>query len=1149
MDHVQSMTVQNAGESRLQLKSLYIAGFKSFARPVVLEFPPGITAFVGANGSGKSNVVDAIRWCLGEQSVRDLRGQRTEDVIHAGRRRVLGSAEVSLSFEGTGPGEQDLHVSRKLLRSGESEYIVDGSRRRLRDVQASLSHLGIDHPRFVVVSQGMTDFLLSATALERRALLEQAAGLASYRQHREDAAQKLASAERNMVTAEAVLAELDPRVRALQRQVRAIEARDHLVSQLRERERIWYTLRRAEASESLRSAEIDLQRANVERDCARERLRTLEEDARRAIKNEREWQRQVETATAGVYRAQRDAEVNSHRSDSLTSRAADLQRARNDLKRRQQESESELTAARSRQSRSYSELEVSRAALVAAVDLEAKTRDGVLALEKESARVEESARAISELARGREDELSELRTKLAALEAEWSDSTARCQRLESASAAARREIEELTESIEAATRASRDAQQVHRGSEKHLSHHTAEIQALDSRLSRIRTAEMRLDQQVSYCEAGIESARRVHLALEAEMAETVFAGLRVASGAETAVGAALYSWRTGARMLDDGDAGFLRWRDGLSPYMEGTGRWLDALVDSPDGIPAALAGTIVVASEAEAEGLWERLRRLSGHSIGSPAIQVATRDGMLFSSLGRRLHANDNAGTRFLVTVAEKERLETSLRRLHRNMARLATVAERTVNDRRQVAEQLEMAQREVQAAQNEVAVARARLDALAAHRERLSREAAITDRELGLWRDTSARLAPQLADLRNTLATLTDSAGQAERRRAVSETEVSGVRARLELARRAEAAAAGDARILQRRIEVLREIATRADSDVMRLERQPDQLAQELERVEQELDANRASLDTVKQQGAEFAAVLSEREAGLRSIRAQSAPARDLSPELRAARDLSDKAVARLERMTARRDELAAAQLRLESEIVREMGTVDLGMSDVRDGDDPTEEEIRRLRARAAQYAEYDPAVLSEYHELEERKTYLTLQISDLKAAALGLREVMALADSEMRSRFSQALEIVSEEFDRVLQVMVRGGRAALHQELDGGVEVRASLPGKRPRSSASFSGGERALVATALLFAVLRIRPAPFCVLDEVDAALDESNVDRYLGALRDLGNRTQTLVVTHNRATMAAATALYGLTIDGDGASSLLSLRLDQFDAAVS
>jgi chromosome segregation protein len=159
-----------------------------------------------------------------------------------------------------------------------------------------------------------------------------------------------------------------------------------------------------------------------------------------------------------------------------------------------------------------------------------------------------------------------------------------------------------------------------------------------------------------------------------------------------------------------------------------------------------------------------------------------------------------------------------------------------------------------------------------------------------------------------------------------------------------------------------------------------------------------------------------------------------------------------------------------------------------------------------------------------------------------------MAIADAEMQTRFQSALAAVTDELSHVFRVMLRGGEARLEQvDAEGGIEVRATLPGKRVRSSAAFSGGERALVATSILFAVLRTRPTPFCVLDEVDAALDETNVDRYLGALREITERTQVIVVTHNRATMAAANALYGLTMDGDGASSVLSVRLDQYEAA--
>lgn len=268
----------------------------------------------------------------------------------------------------------------------------------------------------------------------------------------------------------------------------------------------------------------------------------------------------------------------------------------------------------------------------------------------------------------------------------------------------------------------------------------------------------------------------------------------------------------------------------------------------------------------------------------------------------------------------------------------------------------------------------------------------------------------------------------------------------------------------------------------------------------------------------------------------------------LREARSRSAAAVSRHERLSARLGEVQAERMKLSEEIVRELGLQASNLPHTTPDAVPTEDELRRLRTRAAQYADLDASVADEYRELLERQRYLSAQVADLQSAAEGLHEVMRIADREMRSRFQSAVDTVSDEFGRVFKVMLRGGEARLEQiDDDGGIEVRATLPGKRTRSSSAFSGGERALVATSLLFAVLRIRPMPFCVLDEVDAALDETNVDRYLAALRDISERTQVIVVTHNRATMAAATVLYGLTMDGEGASSVLSLQLDAYEAA--
>jgi len=212
-----------------------------------------------------------------------------------------------------------------------------------------------------------------------------------------------------------------------------------------------------------------------------------------------------------------------------------------------------------------------------------------------------------------------------------------------------------------------------------------------------------------------------------------------------------------------------------------------------------------------------------------------------------------------------------------------------------------------------------------------------------------------------------------------------------------------------------------------------------------------------------------------------------------------------------------------------------------------PSDDEIRRLRFRANQYPDADVSVVEECTELEDRYARLRNHVEDLNEAGRELDAIIEMADTEMRTRFEETFVALNDEFGRVFRVMLRGGEAAHELAEDGGILVRAQLPGKRTRSSASFSGGEKALVASSLLFGMLRLRPTPFVVLDEVDAALDESNVDRYVTALRDISQRTQVVIVTHNRATMEAADVLYGVTMDDEGVSRLLSLRLDGFEAA--
>jgi chromosome segregation protein len=646
--------------------------------------------------------------------------------------------------------------------------------------------------------------------------------------------------------------------------------------------------------------------------------------------------------------------------------------------------------------------------------------------------------------------------------------------------------------------------------------------------------------------AAEERLKRAFAALEAQMAATALGRLYVTGGAERAIDIALGPWRTEAApvtpQLDD----FVTWREQVRAHFPPGAAWADELVDSRDPVPAVLLGTVVVRDLGEAEALWETLATLEAHRIGSPAIQVATRDGGLVTAYGSRSHAEDDLGIRYLATRTELAHLAAERRRLSRNEARVGRLVSRLHELHDAHRSSLTAALRAADIEQQRNAKLQAELRVIEARRSRLEREIEERSRALST---VSGRCASVDAALREKLQVLNGlEREEAEARSVVpqAETAVAEVQTALAEARRQVEALASDRAILAKRAQAHEELAATAGVEVDRLRAEPARLESELLATEEELERLDGELRALQGQRGQLAAAAVECEKRLAEVRVDRPQSLQEGRELRRARDASDQALARHERAAARRDEVVAAGRRLEHEIQQEMEGAELYDVEMAPDDIPTEEEIRRLRARAAQYADYDPAILTEYAEMCERRRYLTSQIGDLKSTAEGLREIMTVADAEMRVRFASALGRVGDEFNRVFTGMLRGGEARLEQSEDGGVEVRASLPGKRTRSSASFSGGERALVASALLFGVLRIRPAPFCVLDEVDAALDETNVDRYLEALRDLSQRMQVLVVTHNRATMAAATALYGLTMDSDGASSLLSLRLDQYDA---
>lgn len=1139
-------------------RSLEITGFKSFAQPVRLEFPRGITALVGPNGSGKSNVVDAVRWCLGEQSMRDLRSQRAEDVIHASPRKVLGAAEVALTFESgaddVGVGWSELCLSRRLYRSGESEYLVNRQKGRLRDMLSALHTVGIDAGRYVIVNQGMADLWLSATPAERRALLEQAAGLASYRDQRDEARQKLTTTSHNIEMIEAVLVELEPRLRLLRRQARAVEERDQAQARLRSRLTEWYGARwhRMINVASQLAQEVDALAADRKRRA--DEVQRLEDMSEQRVEEERSWHRQIEMVSTALHEREREREearydlqyVEDRRArvaqalEVAQAQEAQLKRSLEELLQRSAESDEKARHADSQRAETVRAVEEAQRAIGDRKASVVEAEGGAAAARASFAAVDRERAVLDVQLAASRAHLRRLQVEAGSISSSLATIAGKIGVLDAHGASLHMDLESAR-----AQHAERSRAQAMLAMVANRSHQEAD------RLERICSkSAARLSASVSL----LTTSEAAVVSMIGDVGRGILGTLLAEPGWEVAVSAALGEW-SHAEMGNGGEAPALRgadprefyeWRRTLDHLLGPNQRWADTVVTGvPESHIHPLLATILVDSEDQGERLWNDISDMAAHLVSSPAVHVVSQSGRIWSPIGTRRGRDSAVAAHYLRLKGDVQRLQKRVHVLERRQSALNGARDACKERKLQADEAARSGRQELASAEVSVDRLLAEVETSDAERQRLGNEAESLEQRGCELRSERERVERELDAL--------------ERAAQLAQETIETLRVELEgneklLERERSQLVAASEELAERRVRlqslVERDQIHRASADASR--REMERLHGELgagttarEQLSTEIASLQARIEAARERLARQDMEAVQQHARLAALRANAPSTEDQTGSLRASRAALSQHIAGHEQAMARQAQVREEIRKVAEEVWREL---EIDASTLRQPaeDQPSDDEIRRLRARAAQYPDADASVVEEAAQLGERQRHLTEQVEDLKVASEHLGAVMAAADREMRSRFRSAFEAVNEEFSRVFRTMLRGGEA--HLELnddDGGVEIRAQLPGRRARSSAAFSGGERALVASSMLFGVLRIRPTPFCILDEVDAALDESNVDRYLAVLREMSRKTQIIVVTHNRATMAAADVLYGLNMNPEGVSSVLSLRLTEFE----
>nr|MBC7245059.1 chromosome segregation protein SMC [Chloroflexota bacterium] len=1192
----------------MYLKRLELRGFKTFASYTDFVFDTGITAIVGPNGSGKSNIADAVRWVLGEQSYTALRGKRTEDMIFAGtsRRPQLGMAEAIMTFDNTShwlPIDfSEVTICRRAYRSGENQYLINGSRVRLRDVLELLGKAGLGRQGFVVIGQGLVDAALSLRPEERRILFEEAAGIHIYQEKRNDALSKLAETQQNTLRLNDILNEIAPRMRELERQAKRAEERELLSRDLEKLLRIWYGYQWQRLRARLTEAEAAVQRRLEDLNMGRARLHELEALIASSQAHQSELRRQL-----SIWHK---ASAELHSQAEATGRELAVSRERmNLLQRRQNELQAELTQWQARR--------VALQENIAIVQAEWQRLQE--ALPKQAAQLQEMRTQWQQAERARvelEQDVESVRDKVYRLATALADARNRWRGLQENHArmcvAREKQQRELVALEEQLAALQGEAEQIQRQEEdilqlleaatsrrsqvqERLANVETELQQRREALAEATRQRQRVEDRYEMLQglrqsmAGFAPGVRALLGAKSRLSGIigpVAELVRVPENLERAIEAALgsyaqalvvESWEVAGSAIAElrrqsaGWATFLP-LDSLSapqtkkaPEGEGVLGLAKNLVEYDpryETVFQLLLGQVIVVQDLHTA------RRIRPHL--QPGQRLVTLSGEIVQSSGVISGGSPNKRGSLLAQEREWRELPAQLATLQ--------AEEQSIQARLQESEQqYELTKQELAAIGGECTRLSQRREemehALLAVRQKQERLQGESE-----WRHAlDEQQQQELAGLDERVAALQRETEERAQEHDQGKAELDNLLSKLDEARREEEAkrqamAEGETAlaVAQRQMKGQEELLATQKANLERLEAEISAKSEQFTQLEQESGMLYAKVqvlqheaDQLSEKITELAGQIDPAEAEVLALESQML---SLQKELTHARQRLLELDALYSQQVLEKERLADEVEALERRIEEDLGDIEYPSERVKqlrleflEQDRPAlvppetlpenlDMEIREVKARLRRMGSVNPNAPREYQEIRQRYEFLNTQIADLQQSAASLQRVIKELDEAMQKEFLSIFSTVSEEFPRYFELLFGGGQAKLvltdaENLATTGVEIFARPPGRRQQSLALLSGGERALTATALLFAVLKARPLPFCLLDEVDAMLDEANVGRFRSLLEEFSQQTQFIVITHNRRTIEAANTIYGISMSEEGVSKVISLQLDK------
>ncbi|MGI6591243.1 MAG: chromosome segregation protein SMC [Eggerthellaceae bacterium] len=1179
----------------MYLKSLALRGFKSFADASVLSLEPGITAIVGPNGSGKSNILDAVLWVLGERNARNLRGQEMEDVIFAGSstRKPVNIAEVELVLDNSDQvlpiDFEEVSVARRMYRSGESEYLINGTVCRRMDVLDLLHDSGLGTGTHSIISQGHLDAVLQSKPEDRRSLIEEAAGVLKHKQRKEKSARKLERMQQHLLRVQDVTAEVERQLKPLERKAKKARRFQQVSAEL--------------SDLSLRLAVDDLRALRLRWNqvlADEERLKTTLNDAQlkayaadskvRDLQHElQEHQDATSQASEGLHRLRSAGDRLDSTALLLQEKRRSVQRTREDSLRRLEDDMRRLSDARQEREVAQANCSEAKRQCDEAQESETQARDrndreaaALAELQQQISRLaadeqrltaegerlrNEQAQTADALSNSQADEKllaarsADLDTRQEALAKKLAEAESHCRQIEEQLAAAEARSgqanEKTASAFSAVDKARQEAEEIR-----------VRVSKLEARLAGLQEAEDTRRQENKALSWMRERMQDFHIS------SALVEAVRVPEELSSLVDYLLGSAQTASFVPAGDDA--RRALEALSESaVEGQAALLATDEHGRTDRPAAPAGsrylldmlTVEKGYEAVFDRLlgnvlvcdsWDQAARVEQAIADDSALtgrfRVATAEGYVYDEHG--VHRFMQQGKAAIGTVER-----------HRRIVEADEEHQAALGALKRAEEVLEQAQEHLRASQKEgveaasaLAEVRGRSDSGKAQLEELQSQRVQLEQERSTISQRREDVASVLDRMRPASERTQEALEKTVAQLAQTKAELSQLRERLAPVqeRATEAAEAYakrrmDAGVLSERATYAERLLLARDQDIKRLQERISRTRTALESRQdpETLDPAIAALSKIRE------AVTLRMSAQERGMDKAKNVSEGIHSRIDEARRHSHALHAQMDDATARLSDLRVEKGRLEVQVEAAVKAIEqdratpidraLELPPVEDREQ-AQERADVLRRRIANMGTINPDAAEEYEQLKERFDYLQNQVNDLVSARDSLRKIAAVIDDRMRDDFIDTYHQVNENFQEIFAELFPGGSASLSlvNENDpehSGVEVQAQPKGKRIDRLSLMSGGEKSLTALALLFAVYKTRATPFYILDEVEAALDDSNLRRLCAYWDKMRASTQLIIITHQRRTMEMADVLYGISMQSDGVTKLLSQRLDR------